>query len=108
MARIYVANYSPSGSDLKSLSPIGDFVFVTEGIIYTPIEKLHELFRKAFEYATPEDYLVVTGPQSVVAVAYYEWCKKLPLGSVFFWNKRDKKYYLHNLNLQDAEKSIPQ
>ena len=98
MSKVYIANYSPTNS-YREVESIGTPVFVTEGIVKAHPSRLHEIFRQAFELAGPEDYLLLTGSQIVIAVAYAEWTKKFSEASIFVWDKRANRYLLHQVSI---------
>lgn len=98
MSKIYVVNFAPA-SDFKSVKTVGDLVFMTEGIVRKHPNLLHEEFRAYANIATDDDYLLLTGPQLLIAIAYAEWCRKFPQPSVFVWDKRRSEYIIHQIEL---------
>lgn len=102
MARIYVANYSPT-NEYTGFDDLGELVYVTEGIIKHHPNKLHNIFRRAFEPATEQDYLLLTGSTMVTCIAYAEWTRKFPQTAVFLWDRFDRKYRLHQVDSTNAQ-----
>ncbi len=99
MSKVYISNYSPTNaSSYAEVESLGQPVFVTEGIVKAHPTRLHEIFRKAFELASPEDYLLLTGQQLLIAIAYAEWTRRFSETSVLVWSKKDEKYLLHNVS----------
>ena len=96
MSKVYIVNYSPT-INFSSITTLGTPIYCTEGIIKLNGTKLHNLFRRSFIPATSEDYLLLTGSQLVIAVAYAEWTKKFPSSSILIWDKRKEDYVLMNI-----------
>lgn len=100
MSKVYVTNFSPT-NDFREVESLGELVFMTEGIVKMSGTKLHEHFRAYFERASTDDYLLLVGPQLVIATAYAEWCRLFSQPAILVWDRLARKHILQHVILPD-------
>jgi hypothetical protein len=86
MAKVYLTNNNFKNDYSSIPESLGTLVTITEGVTKKQPHVLYDLFRKAFENSSPEDYLVLSGPALLTAIAYHCWMERHPACQLFVWD----------------------
>lgn len=96
MSKVYLINNNFRNDYTSIPDTLGNRVVITEGIVKETPEQLIEIFDRAFENSTPNDYLVMSGPALVTAIAFHRWMVKHGSCQAFVWD-RNRGYLLSQI-----------